>query len=139
MTKMVSIEATIAAPIGTVWQAYTDPAHVVGWNFASPDWHCPAARADLREGGEYAFTMAAKDGSAAFDFGGVYTRVEPNQRLSSVLGDGRAVDVLFKETSAGTQVKVSFELEGTNSEEAQLAGWGAILEQFKTYCLAAKN
>ena len=136
MAKMVTVETEVLAAPARVWQYYTDPAHVVGWNFAHPSWHCPAATADLCVGGEYRFTMAAKDGSASFDFGGVYTLVEPTSKLFSTLGDGRFVEVLFKETIAGTQVSVSFELEGSNSEEAQLSGWGAILDEFKRYCEA---
>lgn len=137
MGKMVTVNAEVFAPIAQVWERYTDPRHVVNWNFADPSWHCPAASADLRAGGEYRFTMAARDGSAAFDFGGTYTLVEPTAKLFSTLGDGRAVEVTFKETSVGTQVSVSFELEATNSEERQLSGWSAILNEFKRYCESA--
>lgn len=136
MGKLVKVEALIKADVALVWEKYTNPKHVTGWNFASPDWHCPGGSADLREGGSYSYTMAARDGSMSFDFGGIYTLVEPQKQLRSTLEDNRVVDVLFKETSDGTQVSVSFELEATNSEELQLEGWGAILNEFKRYCEA---
>ena len=44
--------------------------NVMNWNNASDDWYCPKAENDLKEGGKFAFTMAAKDGSFSFDFGG---------------------------------------------------------------------
>lgn len=77
--------------------------------------------------------MAANDGSASFDFSGTYTDIVPHTRISSVMADGRTIDVTFEETSDGVLVTETFEAETENTEELQRAGWQAILENFRQY------
>lgn len=128
----IEIGAVIEASIEDVWAYWTSGEKMVKWNFASDDWHCPKAAVDLRVGGDFTATMAAKDGSYAFDFGGTYTEIVPYKRLVSQIGDGRMIWVDFDVLSE-SQVKVVevFEAEGMNSLEMQRAGWQAILDNFK--------
>ena len=42
-TEKITIDATVDAPVETVWARYTDPDHITRWNFASDDWCCPSA------------------------------------------------------------------------------------------------
>jgi hypothetical protein len=65
----IAVETKVAAPIETVWEAYTTPEDIKQWNAASNDWHTTSASVDLREGGTFLSRMEAKDGSAGFDFG----------------------------------------------------------------------
>lgn len=129
----VTVEATVNAPIATVWSAWNEPEHLMKWNHASDDWHCPAATSDLREGGTFSATMAAKDGSFSFDFGGTYTKVETNKEIAYVMSDGRKVSVTFTETDEGVQVVETFDAESENPIEMQRDGWQAILNNFKKY------
>jgi len=129
----LTIEATIAADPATVWHAWTSPDHIMQWNHATDDWHSPAAENDLRIGGRFCFTMAAKDGSMQFDFAGTYTLVEPLQRLAYRIGDGRAVDVTFTQVGDKVHVIERFEAESTHPPERQRAGWQAILNNFKQH------
>lgn len=129
---MIHIETLVAAPIARVWNAYTDPAHVVKWNFASDDWHCPRATADLREGGGFSSRMEARDGSFGFDFAGTYTRIETHALIEYAFGD-RTARVTFTEGPQGVTVGVDFEAEEENSVEMQRAGWQAILDNFKKH------
>lgn len=129
----VTVEATVNAPVATVWSAWNEPEHLMKWNHASDDWHCPAATSDLREGGTFSATMAAKDGSFSFDFGGTYTKVDPNKELAYVMGDGRKVHVTFTETDGGVRVVETFDAENENPVEMQRDGWQAILNNFKKY------
>src|SRR5579862_842987 len=92
---LVTIEATVNAPVEKVWELWNDPKHVTQWNHASDDWHSPSARNDLRVGGKFLYRMEAKDGSFGFDFGGTYDEVTPNKRLAYTIDDGRTVEVLF--------------------------------------------
>jgi uncharacterized protein YndB with AHSA1/START domain len=108
------------------------------WNFASDDWYCPAAKNDLREGGEFSFTMAAKDGSMQFDFIGTYTSVITLQHLSYLLGDGRTVQIDFKENDGIVVLTETFDPESENSLELQRLGWQAILNNFKVQVEKAK-
>lgn len=131
--KAITIESTINATIDKVWLFWTKPEHITKWNTASDDWHCPIAENDLRLGGNFVFTMAAKDGSFSFDFGGIYDVVKANEHLAYTLGDGRKVDIKFKQTDKGVHITETFEAENTNPIEIQRDGWQAILNNFKRY------
>ena len=39
--KLLTVRATIKAALDEVWNYWTNPNHVMHWNFASADWHCP--------------------------------------------------------------------------------------------------
>lgn len=130
---MITIEAAINAPVEKVWKNWTTPEHIMQWNHASDDWHCPASENDVRTGGKFSATMAAKDGSFSFDFGGVHTAVKENEIIESEMGDGRKMKVVFKSNGDKTHVTESFEAESENSLELQRGGWQMILNNFKKY------
>lgn len=129
----ITVENTVNAPVEKVWKLWTEASHVQNWNNASDDWHTPKAMNDLRKGGQFVYTMAAKDGSVSFDFGGVYDDVVDNQRIAYTIADGRKVEVTFKSTGGSTQVTETFDAENIHSLEMQRAGWQAILDNFKKY------
>jgi uncharacterized protein YndB with AHSA1/START domain len=130
---MITVQTTINASINKVWEFWSKPEHIKKWAFASPDWHVPNAENDLRTGGKFSTTMAAKDGSMSFDFGGEYTLVKENQAINYVMGDGRNVEITFRETQNGVEITESFDPETQNPEEMQRGGWQAILDNFKNY------
>jgi uncharacterized protein YndB with AHSA1/START domain len=129
----IVVETWVLAPVDHVWICWTDPGHVTGWNFASEDWHCPAAHNDLKLGGVFSYTMAAKDGSFSFDFEGEFDVLEPNKLIGYLLGDGRLVRIEFLEHEGGTKVVEQFQAETMNPVDLQRDGWQAILNQFKRY------
>lgn len=129
----ITINATINAPVQKVWTYYTEPEHVMQWNFASDDWMCPSATNDLRVGGTFTSRMEAKDGSFGFDFSGTYTEVTPNKRITYTMEDGRNVEINFSETNGLTTVTTIFDPETENPEEMQRQGWQAILSNFKKH------
>lgn len=129
--KKIVVDSKIIAPIDKVWQYWTLPEHIMNWNFASADWHCPKAENNLVVGGEFHYLMAAKDGSFSFDFWGTYQNIEFEKSIDILLGDGREMSVFFEETTHGTIVTETFEPESENSPELQKAGWQAILDNFK--------
>ncbi len=133
MKNEITIEATVQAPVDKVWKYWNEPAHIMQWCQASPEWHAPAAKNDLRTGGTFSTTMAAKDGSMSFDFGGVYDQVKTNELIEYTLGDGRKVKIVFSKAGDATKVVESFEPEGQNPREMQQAGWQAILNSFKDH------
>ena len=130
---MITVKTTINASIEKVWNFWTLPEHITKWSFASPDWHTPYAENDLREGGKFKSTMAAKDGSMSFDFEGEYTLVKQNEAIEYIMADGRKVEITFNETPNGVEVIESFDPETQNPEEMQRGGWQAILDNFKNY------
>jgi len=129
----ITVSTNIERHINDVWHHFTDPESIKQWNHASDDWHCPAAKLELADGGNFSYTMAAKDGSVQFDFEGIFTEVTPRKRLRYEIADGRKVSVYFQETHNHTTVVESFEAESLNSQELQQQGWQAILDSFKRF------
>ncbi|UPK69057.1 SRPBCC family protein [Chitinophaga filiformis] len=129
----ITVETTIQAPVAKVWEYWNQPEHIKKWAFASDDWHVPASENDLRTGGKFSTTMAAKDGSFSFDFGGVYTQVKEHKLIEYTLGDERKVSILFSSIGEATKIVETFEAEDTHSVEMQQSGWQAILDNFKKY------
>ncbi len=60
MGNKITIQATIAAPIEKVWEAWTAPEHISKWAFASADWEAPHAENDVRIGGHIQNPHAGK-------------------------------------------------------------------------------
>ena len=127
------VTTTVNAPIEKVWDSWTNPQHIVGWNNASEDWHTPKAENDLRVGGRFVYTMAAKDGSFSFDFGGTYSEVIENQAIAYSMDDNRTARILFENTEKGVLIKEYFQGENMHPLAFQKMGWQAILDNFKRY------
>jgi uncharacterized protein YndB with AHSA1/START domain len=131
--SIITVNVLVNASLETVWDSWTNPKHIVNWNFASDDWHAPAAKNDLSIGGAFAYTMAAKDGSFSFDFTGKFTEITPNKSISYILDDDRKVDITLELFEGQVMVIESFEAETQNPEDLQKTGWQAILDNFKKY------
>jgi uncharacterized protein YndB with AHSA1/START domain len=129
----ITVQTTIKAPLEKVWECWNKPKHITKWAFASDDWEAPVAENDLRVGGKFKTVMAAKDKSASFDFGGIYTVVKEHELIEYDMNEERHVKVEFTEMPDGVQVTETFDPENQNSEEMQRAGWQAILDNFKKY------
>ena len=132
MSEPITVSTSIHAPFEKVWDYYTKPTHVMGWNHASDDWHTTAAESDLKEGGKFSYRMEAKDGSEGFDFEGTYTKVNDHGMLEYTF-DGRMVSVDMMPKGDHTEVVVKFDPEDENPIEQQQQGWQAILDNFKKY------
>lgn len=131
--KSVTVQTTIQASLEVVWNSWLEPRHVENWNAASDDWHTPKAINDVREGGRFVYTMAAKDGSVSFDFSGKFEEIIEHKKIVTLLDDDRRVWVNFEQSDNGVQLQETFEIEDENSEELQRMGWQAILDNFKKY------
>ncbi|CAM3659469.1 Activator of Hsp90 ATPase 1 family protein [Flavobacterium saliperosum S13] len=129
----ITVKATINAPLDKVWKCWTNPEHIIHWNYASDDWHTPKAINDLRPNGKFNYRMEAKDGSFGFDFEGTYTTVKNNELIEYFLDDGRKVEIRFDANDDTTVVTETFDPENENSLELQQNGWQAILNNFKKY------
>lgn len=132
-TTPITIQAAINAPLTKIWNYWNTPEHIMKWAFASADWEAPAASNDLRVGGKFSTTMAAKDKSASFDFEGVYSVVDPQSRIEYDMSDGRQVNIIFEPVGESVQVTQTFDPETQNSRELRQQGWQSILDNFKKY------
>lgn len=132
-TVVLKVSTEVAVSAKKAWELFNDPLHIVNWNTASPEWHTPSARNDMRVNGQFSYRMEAKDGSVGFDFNGVYTEVDPHRSFSYMMDDGRKATVLFTEKKDSTIVETSFDAEAENSLDLQQGGWQAILDNYKLY------
>jgi uncharacterized protein YndB with AHSA1/START domain len=130
--KTITVQSTVNADIKKVWDFWTKKEHIINWNFASDEWHCPSAHNNLAEGGDFSWRMEAKDGSMGFDYKGTYTLINAHERIEFTLDDGRQVAVTFTEEDGITKIVESFEPDA-NDPELQKLGWQAILNNFKKY------
>lgn len=132
MKNKITVAATIDADAQKVWEYYTEPKHIVNWNFADPSWHCPKASNDMKVGGTYNARMEAKDGSFGFDFEAVYTNIIKGDEFTYEFG-GRTATVKLNKLNDQTEIVVVFDPEEENPIEMQKDGWQAILNNFKLY------
>jgi len=138
MADQITVETVVEAPVASVWKCWSEPACIMQWNNASPDWHTPKATNDLRTGGTFTSRMEAKDGSFGFDFGGTYSNVIENERIEYAMEDGRKVSVTFVDLMGRTLVSEAFDPESENSRDMQKDGWQAILDNFKKHAESHK-
>ncbi len=129
----ITISTLVNVPVQKAWALWSDPEAIIRWNAASDDWYTPKAKNDLRVGHGFSFTMAAKDGSMSFDFGGTYTKVIEHQEISYDMEDGRSVSVYFSAEGSQTKITETFDPENVNPVEMQRAGWQAILDNFRKF------
>jgi uncharacterized protein YndB with AHSA1/START domain len=132
MDNKITVTATINADTKKVWDYYTNPIHIVNWNFADPSWHCPKAENNMKAGGTYKARMEAKDGSFGFDFEAVYSEIIDGKEFTYEFG-GRTANVKFANSNNQTEITVAFDPETENPVEMQKRGWQAILNNFKAY------
>jgi uncharacterized protein YndB with AHSA1/START domain len=130
--QKITIKANISADKQKVWDYYTQPEHIINWNFAHPSWHCPSASNDMKVGGQYIARMEARDGSFGFDFDAVYTEINLGDNFTYEFG-GRYARIEFHDLNGQTEVTISFDPETENPIELQRDGWQAILNNFKKY------
>jgi uncharacterized protein YndB with AHSA1/START domain len=130
---LITVQATIHAPVEKVWTLWTLPEHITKWNSASEEWHTPRASNDLRVGGKFTSRMEAKNGDMGFDFEGIYTNIIINELIESTLLDGRSLKIVFENENGKTTVTEIFEAETENPAELQQFGWQSILNNFKKY------
>ena len=135
----ITVEVVINAPVEKVWEIWNKPEYITKWAFASDTWEAPYAENDLKVGGKFVTTMAAKDKSASFNFNGIYTEVKENELIEYNMerGDSEAknrhVKVEFAKVAGGTKVTETFDPENINPIEMQKGGWQEILNNFKKY------
>lgn len=135
----ITVENMVKADAEKVWELWTKPEHIKNWCNASEDWHAPHAENDVRAGGRFKTTMAAKDGSFSFDFEGIYSVAKHAEALEYAMADGRHVSIQFIKQNDGTKIIETFDPETTNSLDMQRSGWQAILDNFKKYAESKSN
>jgi uncharacterized protein YndB with AHSA1/START domain len=134
--RTLTVTRVFDAPRELVWQAYTDPKHIVKWMFAK-DWEAPFAETDVRPGGAFRIGMRPADqGGDGFTFDGTYREVRKPERIVQALSDGRVITTTFEDQKGKTKLTLSVEM--AESEERERTGYTQILENFAKH-LATLN
>ena len=129
----ISVSAHVPCGPQQAWTFWTTPEHIICWNAASDDWHCPRAENDPVPGGRFSYRMEARDGTHGFDFSGTYETVQPPQQLDYTMEDGRRCRISFQATEAGTLITETFDPEDMNPRELQEMGWQMILNRYAAH------
>ena len=58
---MITVSIKVKGSIEQIWDYFTNPEHIIHWNFASEDWYSPWAKNDLRVGGKWKQRMEVLD------------------------------------------------------------------------------
>ena len=126
--RTLSLTRVFDAPRDLVWNAFTDPAHIVKWMFAN-DWESPFAETDVRPGGRFRIGMRPADHSTeGFVLDGTYREIVRPERIVQVIGDGRVMKTTFEDTGGKTKLTLSVEM--ALSEEQERRGYTQILQHF---------
>lgn len=85
-TKNLNLERAYAAPIGTVWQAWTDPEMLRQW-WGPEKTFVPECEIDLTVGGKIYIVMEAGEGMGKYQgtrwpMSGTFTRIDEAVRLT---------------------------------------------------------
>jgi len=133
----LKISRTIKADRQAVWDAWTQPEHVMKWSCPAPG-GVRSFEADVRVGGTYTLAMDV-DGQRHTAFGS-YREVDAPSRLvytwdwhepEQAMGE-TVITVEFEEHDGATVVTLTH--EGFPAEEAKVAhdqGWSACLDHFE--------
>ncbi|MDW4550403.1 SRPBCC family protein [Defluviimonas sp. D31] len=127
--RMMVFERDIAAPLDTVWAAWTDPAALPQW-WGPNGYSCRTARIDLREGGEWVFDMIGPDGTV-YPNHHRYTRHVPRARIDYTLHWGENgpkhadASVRFEDHGGRTRVTLTM-IFATAAEYDAAKGFGAV-------------
>lgn len=131
--RVLVVTRIFAAPVALVWQAWTDPNHLMKW-WGPDHFTSPSAQMDVREGGMSLVCMRAP-----MEFGGqdmystwTYTNIVPFQRIEFIQNladiDGNLVDPavlgLPSEFPLDVRTVVTFKDLGNGQTEMTVTAYG---------------
>lgn len=131
--EVITISEFVRKPVEEVWEYFTNPLHIINWNFATDNWYCPHAENELKANGKFSYTMSSKDGKISFNFSGTFKEIIYLKYISYYLDDGRFVEISFDQAPQGVLIKQTFEAEKVYPIELQKNGWQAIFKNFRIY------
>lgn len=100
--RTLMLEKTFNAPVKLVWEAWTQPEHIVGW-WAPQGMKIKVVEHNFREGGKWKYTMPMPDGSE-FISEGVYKEIIQHKKI--------VTSADFKPMTAGVEMHILLRAEG---------------------------
>ena len=141
------ITRTINAPRERVFQAWTEPTHLLRWWSAHAGWTAPIVEVDLRVGGRYRLGMQDPEQEHPYVVGGVYREVTPPEHLvftwtwEKMPGDNTdwtpaetVVTLQLHDRQGATEVVLTHEqFPDAHMRDEHNEGWGGCLDQLAQY------
>ena len=130
--REIRLSRTFQAPPELVWEAFTDPRHVVNW-WGPKGFSTTIEKMDVRPGGEWKHVMKGPDG-ALYPNHIVYTDVE-RPRLIAYKNSGRKEGgpgtafhafITFAPESGGTRVTLRMVFTSTEARDRTIREFGAV-------------
>lgn len=145
--RRLTITRTIQATRERVFQAWTDPEHLLNWWGADEGWTTPIAEVDLRVGGRYRLAMQDPEQEHPYVVGGVYREITPPERLAFTWtwekrpGDDpdwtpaeTLVTLEFIERNGTTELALTHErFPDTHMRDEHNSGWTGALDRLEQY------
>lgn len=131
--EILSVSVLINKSLDLVWNTWNDDSQMHNWLFISNEFETKNPRIDLKLGGSFSYSMASKTGDFDFEYRAVYTAIELKKRIAFTLIDGRKAEVKFSTEAKHVHLQIDFEPVVMQDNDVQLAGWQAILTNFKRY------
>ena len=100
--RTLSITKVFAAPIKTVWEAWTNPDNVIQW-WAPPGMKIEVIEHNFKVGGKWKYSMPMPDGNL-FISEGTYIEIESFKKIVTTAD--------FKPMTEGVELHVAFEEDG---------------------------
>lgn len=131
------VDRVFDAPRKLVYEAFTEPKHLVHWHHAGEGWKTPFAEVDARPGGKLRIGYGSPDGKEDFVLEGTYREVVPLERIVYVIDD-RPVTVTFDDVGGKTKVTVEVTMETEYHEDLQRGGWTEHIDNLAAYLRTLK-
>lgn len=106
--RTLSIKKVLDAPIELVWDAWTNPDHIIQW-WAPPGMKIKVIEHEFKVGGKWKYSMPMPDGNM-FVSEGKYLKIEPMKEIVTTAD--------FKPMTEGVELHVSFEADGDKTNFA---------------------
>jgi uncharacterized protein YndB with AHSA1/START domain len=138
--RTLSIKKVFDAPIKLVWEAWTNPGHIIQW-WAPPGMKITVVEHNFKVGGKWKYSMPMPDGNL-FISEGTYIEIEPLKKIVTTAD--------FKPMTEGVELHILFEADGNKTiftfsvvhdtpeyakQQEKMGfynGWGSALNRMET-------
>ncbi len=139
--RTVTLKRTFNAPIKLVWEAWTQPEHIVQW-WGPKGMDIKVIEHDFRVGGKWKYTMEMPDGNE-FITDGVYSVIVELEKIFSSanfkpMTEGVEIQALFEENGDKTNftfnvVHATEEYRIQQEKMGIMNGWGSVFDRLETF------
>ena len=135
--RTVTLKRTFNAPIELVWEAWTQPNHIVEW-WGPKGMNTKVIEHNFKVGGKWKYTMEMPDGNEFITEGMYFEIVEFEKIISSAdfkpMTEGVEIQAFFERN--GDQTNFTFNIVHETEEYCKqqekmgiLNGWGSVFER----------